>query len=122
MANWDEIRVKVGNAAKKTAKKTEEIAQITAKYVKLKALDAKLSGKYEELGRYTYKQIKNEVSQAEKISLVITEIDALRVQRKTLKEEIEADKKKRAEAKAAEKTENGAEPVAEETDEKDAEI
>ena len=118
MANWEEIRVKVGNAAKKTAKKTEELAHITAKYVKLKALDTKISGKYEELGRYTYKQIKNEVSQAEKISLVISEIDALRAQRSTLKEEIEADKKKRTEEKA----EENSEPVAEETDSGETEI
>ena len=103
MANWEEIRVKVGKAANKAAKKTEELAQSTAKHVKLKSLEHKLSSKYEDLGRLTYKQIKDEVSQAEKISRIIEDIDFLRVQIKNLKAEIEEDKKRRAEEKAKDK-------------------
>ena len=101
MANWNEIRAKVGNAASKAAKKTEEIAQTTAKYVKLKSLDSKISSKFEVLGKLTYKQIKDEESQAERIARVIDEIDSLRAQRKALKDEIEADKQRRADEKAA---------------------
>lgn len=105
MANWNEICDKVGKAANKAAKKTEEIVDSTSKYVKLKALDMKLSSKYEELGRLTYKQLKNGESEAEKISEIIEELDSLRERRKALHEEIEADKKRRAEEKAARKEE-----------------
>lgn len=115
MANWDEIKVKIGNAANKAIKKTEELADSASKHIKLKAMDGKLSEKYESLGRLTYKQLKSGESQAEKISGVIDEIDSLRVQRKALHDEIEADKKKRAEEKAA-KAETCTEEAAEETD------
>ncbi len=101
MAEWEKFRETVGKAANKAAKKTEEIAQSTAKYIKLKSLDSKLSSKYEELGRLTYKQMKEEVSQAERIARAIDELDTLRAQRRALKAEIEADKQKRAEAKEA---------------------
>ncbi len=97
MAEWEKFRETMGSVANKAAKKTEELAQSTAKYIRLKTMDAKLSSKYETLGRLTYKQIKEEVSQAERISRVIEEIDSLRAQRKALKAEIEADKQKRAE-------------------------
>ena len=48
----------------------------------------------------TYKQIKTETSMAERISGVIDQIDTLRAQRKAIQAEIEADKARRAEAKA----------------------
>lgn len=99
MANWKEIRTQAGKTANKAIKKTGEIADSASKYVKLKIYDAKLSSKYEELGRLTYKQIKTETSMAERISEVIGEIDTLRAQRKALHDEIEADKKRRAEEK-----------------------
>ena len=103
MANWKEIRTQAGKTANKAIKKTGEIADSASKYVKLKIYDTKLSSKYEELGRLTYKQIKTETSMAERISGVIDEIDTLRIQRKALKEEIEADKRRRAEEKAKSK-------------------
>ena len=100
MANWKEIRTQAGKTANKAIKKTGEIADSASKYVKLKIYDTKLSSKYEELGRLTYKQIKTENSMAERISETIDEIDTLRAQRKALKEEIEAEKRRKAEAKA----------------------
>ena len=100
MANWKEIRTQAEKTANKAIKKTGEIADSASKYVKLKIYDAKLSSKYEELGRLTYKQIKTENSMAERISGVIDQIDTLRAQRKMLKAEIEADKARRAEEKA----------------------
>ena len=100
MATWKEIREQAGKTANKAIKVTGEMADTASKYVKLKMLDAKLSSRYEELGRLTYKQIKSEVSLAERISDVIYDIDTLRAQRKALKEEIEADKRRRAEKKA----------------------
>ena len=113
MANWDDIKVKVGKAASTAAKKTGELADTASKYVKLKAVDMKLSSKYESLGRLTYKQLKDGGSQAQKISKVIEEIDSLNEQRKAIKEEIEAEKQRRAEEKAAKKENAEAEKEAE---------
>ena len=113
MANWNDIKVKVGKAANTAAKKTGEIADTASKYVKLKSVDVKLSSKYESLGRLTYKQLKNGGSQAQSISAVIEEIDALNEQRKAIKAEIEAEKQRRAEAKAAKKENTEAENDAE---------
>ncbi len=101
MAEWEKFCETMGKAANKAAKKTEELAQGTAKYIRLKSLDSKISVKYEELGRLTYKQIKEDVSQAERISRTIDELDRLRIQRKALKNEIEADQEKRRAEKAA---------------------
>ena len=101
--NWNEFCDKAGKAANKAVKKAEEIADSASKYVKLKALDSRLASKYEDLGRLTYKQLKSGESEAEKISTVIEDIDSLRERRKALNEEIEADKKRRAEEKAAKK-------------------
>ncbi len=95
MANWEEIRTNVEKTACKAAKKTEELAKSTAKYVKLKSFDSKISSKYEELGRLTYKQIKDEISQADKIAKVMGEIDGLIAKRNALKEEIDAEKERR---------------------------
>ena len=99
MANWDEIKDKLGRAASKAVKKTEELADSASKHIKLKAIDSKLSGRYEMLGRLTYKQLKSGDSQAERISTVIEDIDLLRSQRRALQAEIESDKQRRAEEK-----------------------
>ena len=99
MSDWGEIKNKIGKAAGKAVKKTEEIADVAKKQIKLKSYDSKLSSKYESLGRLTYKQIKCGESQAESISTVISEIDELRVKRSDLANEIEADKVRRAKEK-----------------------
>lgn len=103
MANWNDIKVKVGKAANTAAKKTGEIADTASKYVKLKAVDVKLASKYEALGRLTYKQLKNGGSQAEKISAIIEKLDQLNEQRAAIKEEIEAEKQRRADEKVNKK-------------------
>ena len=100
MADWNEIRAKISKAANKAVKTTGEVADIATKQIKLKSFDSKLSAKYEDLGRLTYKQIKSGESQAESIALIIDEIDSLRVKRKELEDEIAEDKKRRAEEKA----------------------
>ncbi len=100
MTNWEELRSRVGKAANKAAKKTEELADSAAKYVKIKSIESKINSLYEVLGKLTYKQLKEGTSQAEKISRVIEEIDSLRAQRKAIKAEIEAEKQRRAEEKA----------------------
>ena len=103
MANWNDIKVKVGKAANTAVKKTGEIADTASKYVKLKAVDVKLASKYESLGRLTYKQLKNGGSQAEKISAIIEKLDQLNEQRAAIKDEIEAEKQRRADEKANKK-------------------
>lgn len=113
MADWNKIKENVSVAANKAIKKTGEIADIASKYVKLKNLDSKISSRFEELGRLTYKQIKEEQSQAGKISAVIVAIDKLREARNALNEEIEAEKKRRAEEKAAAKAQAEAQRAAE---------
>ena len=100
MSNWNDLRKQAGKAANKAIKKTGELAESAKKYMKLKVCDAKLDAHYEALGRLTYKQIKNGESMAEKIAEAIEKIDKLRAERKAINDEIEADKKKKAEAKA----------------------
>ncbi len=112
MADWNEIKTKITVVANRAVKKTGEVADTASKHVKLKMLDSKLSSKYEDLGRLTYKQLKNEVSQAEKIAEVVAEIDTLRAERMALKKEIEAEKQRRAEAKEEAKAQAKAEAEA----------
>ena len=97
MSKWDNIKSGVSRAANKTAKKANELAESAAQKLKLKAMNAKLSEKYEMLGRLTYKQLKSERSQAEKIAETIDAIDKLRADIKELKERIEDEKAARAE-------------------------
>ena len=99
MASWNEIKCKVGKAANKVAAKTSEVADTASKHVKLKAMDGKLASKYEDIGRYCYKQSRNGESEAETIDKLMLEVDKLIADRKALREEIEADKQRRAEEK-----------------------
>ena len=101
MANWSEIKSKIEKTTDKVVAKTSEVADIAAKHVRLKAMDGKLSGKYEDLGRYYYKQLKNGQSEEEKMSKLVGDIEKLIADRKALREEIEADKQRRAEEKKA---------------------
>jgi hypothetical protein len=94
MSEFNKFYKKIKRTASKAVKKTGEVAEIAGKYVKLQRLDSKLSDRYEDLGRLTYKQLKSGESYAEKIALVIDAIDHLRASIKALNEEIEADKAK----------------------------
>ena len=102
MSEWNDLYNKVKNVADKAVKKTEEFADIAAKHVRLHRIDSKLSDRYENLGKLTYKQLKTGESQAERIAAYIESIDKLRADRKALQAEIEADKVRR-EAESAEK-------------------
>ena len=99
MANWNEIKTSVGHAANKTIKVAGELADIAKLNLKLKTLSVKLSGKFEKLGRLTYKQLKTETSYAEEIAVVIADIDQLRADIKEQKEKIELAKAEREAAK-----------------------
>ena len=117
MANWTDIKQKVATTTNKVVAKTGEVADIAAKHVKLKALDGKISGKYEDLGRYYYKQLKSEQAQDEKISKLVGDIETLLADRKALKEEIEADKQRRAEQREERKNEKAQASASENTEE-----
>lgn len=118
MANWSEIKGKIGKTTDKVVAKTSEVADIAAKHVKLKTIDGKLSGKYEDLGRYYYKQLKNGQSEEEKINKLVDNIEKLIADRKALREEIEADKQRRAEQKREKAEQNTTEDAAAEEAEK----
>ena len=105
MANMNDIKTNVSRAANKAIKKTGELADIASMHLKLKSLERKLDGKFKELGKLTYKQLKSGASQAEKIAEAIVEIDALREDIRLQNEKIEAEKQARKERKAAEKAE-----------------
>ena len=96
MANWNEIKSGVGRAADKTIKKASELADTASMHIKLKSMNVKLKDKFETLGRLTYKQLKTGRSQAEAISSVIEDIDALRDEIKAQKQKIEDAKEERA--------------------------
>ena len=78
MANWNEIKTNVADAASKTIKVAGELADIAKLNIKVKTLSVKLSGKFEKLGRLTYKQLKTETSYAEEIAVIISDIDQIR--------------------------------------------
>lgn len=100
MSEWNELCKKVKTVATKAVKKTEEIADTAAKHVRLHKIDSKLSSRYENLGKLTYKQLKTGESQAERIAAYVESIDKLRADRKALQAEIDADKAKREAEKA----------------------
>lgn len=100
MSEWNSLCKKVKSAAGKAVKKTEELADTAAKYVRLHRIDSKLSDRYENLGKLTYKQLKTGESQAERISAYIESIDKLRADRKALQAEIDADRARREAEKA----------------------
>lgn len=95
MSEFKEIGKKLKKTAVKAIRKTEEVADIAAKYVRLRSIDSKLDDRYEMLGKLTYKQLKTGESQAERIALYIESIDKLRADRKALQAEIEAEKMKK---------------------------
>jgi hypothetical protein len=97
MSEFKGLGKKLGKTAAKAIKKTEEVADIAVKYVKLRSIDAKLDERYEVLGKLTYKQIKNGESYAERIAAVMEEIDVLREKRAAIVAEIEEAKKAKEE-------------------------
>ena len=103
MADWNKIRTNLGKAAKKAVQKTGEIVDDTSMQIKLKSLESKRNKLYEELGRLTYRQLKTEESQAERIAQTIESLDEIREKIRAQMEEIETLKKERAKKKEEEK-------------------
>lgn len=109
MADWKQLRTNVGHATKKTIRKTEELAELTAMHVKLTTLNAKRNGTFEKLGRLTYKQLKTGESQAEAIAPLVDNIDKLNIQIAKQKTKIEHTKAEQARARQEKKQADDAE-------------
>ena len=106
MADWKKIRSTVGHAASKAAKKTGEVADLSAMRLKLKLLQGKRDEQYKQLGKLTYRQLKTGESQAEKIASVIEVLDELSVKMQVLVNDIARAKEQYADKKTSEQTEN----------------
>lgn len=103
MATWEDIKIKLSRTANKSLRKAGELADTASLHIKLKTVAAKLSDKYEKLGRLTYRQLKSSRSEAEAIAKLIEEIDALRAEALAIKTQIEEEKKAREEKAKEEK-------------------
>ena len=101
MADWNSVREGAARAANKAIRKTGEVADVAAIYVKIKMAEAKLEGYYASLGKLTYKQLKTGESQAEKIKPIVDGIDMTREKIKFLNLKLEEEKQKKKDAKAA---------------------
>ena len=97
MSSFNEFCSDAKRFANKAAKKTGELAHSASLRLKLEGVKNKLASNYEKLGRLTYKQLKSEETQAEKISEVITAIDTLREREAELRTQIEALKEEKTE-------------------------
>ena len=105
----------VKKATKKAANKTMELADVASLNIKLQALNVKLSEKFEELGRLSYKKLEGigEITDAEgtetaaddvvdKIASTVDEINKLYEEISCLKAEIKSAKEARAQKKTDE--------------------
>ena len=101
MADWKQIKKNVGDAASKTAKKAEEIAELATLRAKLTYLKAKKDEEFRKLGRLTYVQLKDGTSQAEAIAPVIDELDKINARIAKIKAQIEQMAQEKKQAKAS---------------------
>ncbi len=98
MGNWEKIRTGIGKVAGKTIRKTEEVAESATMHMKLSSLRKSRDKQFERLGRYTYKQLKTGVSQAEAIAKIVADLDKTNsaiTKQKALIEEHKAEKERR---------------------------
>lgn len=101
MANWGTVKDGAVRATNKAIRKTGEVADVAAIYVKIKMAEAKLDGYYTTLGKLTYKQLKTGESQAENIKPIVDGIDASREKIRLLREKLEEEKQRKKDAKSA---------------------
>lgn len=113
MASWEKIKTQIGRVTNKVVAKTGEVADTATKHVKLKTIEGNLSESYEHLGRLAYKHLKGAEVSEEKVNAVVADIEALIVEKKAIKAEIEADKARRAAEKQAKKEAKAAEEAEE---------
>ncbi len=89
MSSWNEFKADASKLASKVAVKTGEIADAATAQLKLQGLKLRLCEQYEKLGRLTYKAAKrSEDDEPIDVGAQIAEIDHIRDEIKTLKEQI----------------------------------
>ncbi len=108
MAKWEELRTSVSRAATQTVKTTGDIAGNASMHVKLARLMSKRDEQFEKLGKLTYKQLKTDMSYAEEIAAIISQIDTLSMQISKQKAQIEEAKAQKVAEKAEKKLEKQA--------------
>lgn len=77
MATWEEFCKSVNKFTNKATAKISDIADTASLRLKLTQTEAKLSEAYEDLGRLTYKQLRNEFEGESKAKEIIAAIDEL---------------------------------------------
>lgn len=92
MSSWNEIKNNIQVIAKKTAKKTEELADTAVFKVKIGAKQNELNTQFKNLGIVTYKKLHSEseddtAALTEKIAVYVSNIDKLSAELRALKEE-----------------------------------
>ena len=92
MSSWNEIKSNIQAIAKKTAKKTEELADTAVFKVKIGAKENELNTQFKNLGIVVYKKLHSENDEdtaalTEKIAVYVSNIDKLSSELNTLKAE-----------------------------------
>ena len=92
MSSWNEIKNNIQTIAKKTAKKTEELADTAVFKVKIATKQNELNTQFKNLGVVVYKKLHAENDEdtaalTEKIAVYVSNIDKLTVELNTLKAE-----------------------------------
>ena len=92
MSSWNEIKNNIQTIAKKTAKKTEELADTAVFKVKIGAKENELNTQFKNLGVVVYKKLHAENDEdaaalTEKIAVYVSNIDKLSAELTALKAE-----------------------------------
>ena len=92
MPTWEEFCNGLKKITNKVIVKTEELADTASLHLKLAQKEANLSELYEEFGKLTYDQIKQENSNEEKAEDLIKKLDTLTAEISVIKTEIQSKK------------------------------
>ena len=96
MADWNDIKNDLKKTVGGVGKEITKLGNIGATKLKLNGLKVELAELFEELGRISYKKLRenqNEMVSTEEIAMVITKIDEKRRLISQLEEELEESKK-----------------------------
>lgn len=96
MADWNDIKNDLKKTVSGVGKEITKLGNIGATKLKLNGLKVELAELFEELGRISYKKLRenqNEMVSTEEIAKIITKIDEKRRLISQLEEELEESKK-----------------------------
>ncbi|MBQ9760430.1 MAG: hypothetical protein IJW16_03670 [Clostridia bacterium] len=107
---WNDFRKQVKSVSGKAADKINQAADIATLQIKLSSTERKLSAAYESLGKIAYKHFTEENdNDVEKVTHAVGAVQAIQLDIKTLKAQIEQLKKQNEEKKASADTDTGKE-------------